>query len=131
MPSLLGWRIGTRPLMVATVVRERVNRRDQATKAHLAVAAPIKCLNYGTRGGSKNIREGIMEVEGRWRTFGIAHMYNVMARVKHAILAHIMLVGAPEGDLRRRRKGDEQAKEVYLAPLGLKTLHIGQTLVAT
>jgi len=72
-----------------------------------------------------------MEVEGRWRTFGIAHMYNVMARVKHAILAHIMLVGAPEGDLRRRRKGDEQAKEVYLAPLGLKTLHIGQTLVAT
>ena len=74
-----------------------------------------------------------MEVEeGRWRTLRIAHMYNVMARVKHAILAHIVLVGAPDGDVRRRRKGDEQAKEgVYLAPLGLKTLHIGQTLVAT
>lgn len=68
-------------------------------------------------------------VEGRWRTFRIAHMYNVMARVKQGILAHIVLVRAPEGDVRRRRKDDEEAK--YLAPLGLKTLHIGQTLVVT
>lgn len=66
------------------------------------------------------------------RTFRIAHMYNVMARVKRAILAHVVLVGAPERDVRRRRKGDEQiTEEVYLAPLGLKTLHIGQTLVVT
>ena len=125
---MLGWWIGTRPLTVATVVRKRVNRRDQATKAHLAVAAPIECLNYGT---SKN-----GDIKELWRdagrTFRIAHMYNVMARVKHAILAHVVLVGAPEGDVRRRRKGDEQVKEeVYLAPLGLKTLHIGQTLVVT
>ena len=110
------------------MVRKRVDRRDQVTKAHLAVATPIECLNYGTRGGSKKRgHKGILE--GRWRTFRIAHMYNVMARVKHGILTHIMLVGAPEGDVRRRQKGDEE--EGYLAPLGLKTLHIGQTLVAT
>jgi len=56
-------------------------------------------------------------------------MYDVVAWVKRAILAYIVLVRAPEGEMRRRRKGKEQAIGGYL--LGLKNLHIGQTLVAT
>lgn len=39
-------------------------------------------------------------MEGRLCTFGISHVHNVMARVKHRILAHVMLVGAPEGEVR-------------------------------
>lgn len=65
---------------------------------------------------------------GRWGTFGVAHMYNIVARMKGTILAHIVLVGTPGGKVRLRRKG---GVGVYLAALGLKTLHIGQTLVAT
>jgi hypothetical protein len=64
-------------------------------------------------------------------TFGIAHMHDVMARVKRITLAHIVLVGTPEGKVRPRRRTDEEGVAVYLAPLGLKTLHIGQTLVVT
>ena len=58
-------------------------------------------------------------------------MYNIMTGMKGTIIAHIVLVGAPEGKVRLRRKGDGGVGVVYLAPLGLKTLHIGQTLVAT
>jgi hypothetical protein len=55
-------------------------------------------------------------------------MYNIMARMKGTILADIVLVGTPRGKVRGRGKTDGVE---YLAPLGLKTLHIGQTLVAT
>ena len=58
-------------------------------------------------------------------------MYYFVAWVKRAILAYIVLVRAPEGEMRGRRKEDKQAVGGYLAPLGLKNLHIGQTLVAT
>jgi len=59
-------------------------------------------------------------------------MYDIMARVKSAILADVVLVRTPEREVRGRGTGDEQGREaVYLAPLGLKTLHIGQTLVVT
>jgi hypothetical protein len=57
-------------------------------------------------------------------------MHDIVARVKRTVLAHIMLVGTPEGEVRPRRRADEEVA-VYLAPLGLKTLHIGQTLVVT
>ena len=68
---------------------------------------------------------------GRWRTFGVAHMYNVVARMKGTILAHIVLVGTPKGKVRRRRRLIKEGVGVYLAALGLKTLHIGHTLVVT
>jgi len=58
-------------------------------------------------------------------------MYNIVARMKGIILADIVLVGTPEGKVRLRRKGDGGGVGVYLAALGLKTLHIGQTLVVT
>jgi hypothetical protein len=59
-------------------------------------------------------------------------MYNIMARMKGTILANIVLVGTPEGKVRPQRTADEGGGgSVYLALLGLKTLHIGQTLVAT
>jgi hypothetical protein len=34
-------------------------------------------------------------------------MYNIVARMKGTILAHIVLVGTPEGKVRPRRKADE------------------------
>jgi hypothetical protein len=59
-------------------------------------------------------------------------VYDIVSRVKCTILAHIMLVGTPEDKVRPRRRADEEGGvAVYLAPLGLKTLHIGQTLVVT
>jgi hypothetical protein len=58
-------------------------------------------------------------------------MYNIMARMKGAILAHIVLVGTPEGKVRPRQTTDKGGVGVYLAALGLKTLHIGHTLVVT
>lgn len=59
-------------------------------------------------------------------------MYDVVARVKGAILAHVVLVRTPEGEVRAvRRAGEQVGGAVYLAPLGLKTLHMGQTLVVT
>jgi hypothetical protein len=58
-------------------------------------------------------------------------MYDFVAWVKCTILAYLVLVRAPEGEMRGRGTGDEQAIGGYLAPLGLKNLHMGQTLVAT
>ena len=58
-------------------------------------------------------------------------MYDIVARVKRTVLAYIVLVGTPEGKERSGRKADEGGVGMCLAPLGLKTLHIGQTLVAT
>ncbi len=34
-------------------------------------------------------------------------MYNIMARVKRTVLAHIVLVGTPEGKVRRGRSADD------------------------
>lgn len=47
---------------------------------------------------------GKVNYRGRWGTFGIAHMYNIMARMKGTILAHIVLVGTPKGKVRPRRE---------------------------
>jgi hypothetical protein len=49
---------------------------------------------------------GWVTYRGRWGTFGVAHMHNIMARMKGTILAHIVLVGTPEGKVRTGRKVD-------------------------
>jgi len=84
----------------------------RATKAHLAVAASIKGLNYEREQGVKNGGDEA-SIEGCWGTFGIAHMDDVVARVKRAILAHIVLVGTPAGEVRLRQRGGEEAKRRY------------------
>jgi hypothetical protein len=43
-------------------------------------------------------------IEDAGNTFGVAHMYNIMARMKGTVLANIVLMGTPEGAVRPRMK---------------------------
>jgi len=80
-------------------------KTDEPRKTHLAVPASIEGLNYDTRWGVKNGTRRLSRMLG---TFGIAHMHDIVARVKRTILAHIVLVGTPEGKVRPRRRADEE-----------------------
>jgi hypothetical protein len=47
---------------------------------------------------------------GCWYTFSIAHMYDVVAWVKHAVLADIIFVRTSEGRVGQRGRVDKQVK---------------------
>jgi hypothetical protein len=44
--------------------------------------------------GSKTVGRG--NDRGCWGTFGVAHMHDIVTRVKRTVLAHIVLVGTPK-----------------------------------